>query len=249
MPIHDSKRIEFAIESGNIHISTTTGEYIPAYWSHPVVGDRFPGIALLHDWWGLTTVHRLLANFYAHLGYYVIAPDLFNGRTASDPQGALRLMSETETTRYTAATKAIRVLEHHHRTTHHTALIGLGAGGSLAFEAAIKRDDLDAVVVYAGFPQRYLKQLEDCKTPIMAIYGSADPYITTDVLQALRTALTRSPRASEHQVRVIAGAGHTFFSPQPVPEEREWGKEVINLTLAFLEDYLERPDMRLYTQY
>ncbi|MCA9881853.1 MAG: dienelactone hydrolase family protein [Anaerolineae bacterium] len=249
MPIHDSNRIEFAIESGNIHISSGAGEALPAYWAHPVSGDTFPGIALLHDWWGLTNVQRLLANFYAHLGFYVIVPDMFNGELATKPQQALRLMTETEKTRYKVVETTLNVLEKHHRTNGHTAIIGTGMGGSLAFEAAIKRRDLEAAVAYGGFPQRYWKGFDRCTTPILAMYGSEEPYIKQDDMDRLRKVLKRSLRHDDHQLIVVPGAAHNFFSESSTPESRDTGKDVINMTLAFLEKYIERPDLSQYAQF
>ena len=249
MPIHDSNRIEFAIESGNIHISSGSGESLPAYWAHPVSGDTFPGIALLHDWWGLTNVQRLLANFYAHLGFYVIVPDMFYGQVATKPQQALRLMTDTEKTRFQTVETTLNVLEKHHQTNGHTAIIGQGMGGSLAFEAAIHRRDLEAVVAYSGFPQRYWNGFDRCTTPILALYGSEEPYIKQEEIARLKKILKRSLRHDDHAVAIVPGAAHDFFSETPTNESRDVGKQVINLTLAFLEKYIERPDMSEYAQY
>ncbi|QPC81987.1 dienelactone hydrolase family protein [Phototrophicus methaneseepsis] len=249
MPIHDSNRIEFAIENGNIHISSASGEALPAYWAHPVTGDEFPAIALLHDWWGLTNLHRLLANFYAHLGFYVIVPDMFQGEVATTPQQALRLMTQTEKTRYPIVETTIAVLEKHHRTNGHTAIVGSGMGGSLAFEAGVNRTDIEAVVAYGGFPQRYWFQFEQCQTPILAIYGSKEPYIKPQEIIRLTETFQRSARAKDHRVEVIAGAGHNFFTEDDTEEGREHSKQATNLTLAFLERYIERPDISEYAQY
>ena len=43
MPIHNSNRVEFAIDSGYIEIVTDSGKKVPAYWAHPRIGHRFSG--------------------------------------------------------------------------------------------------------------------------------------------------------------------------------------------------------------
>src|SRR5262245_2799826 len=91
-------RVEYAIDSGYITIVADGGQRLPAYWAHPRIGNRFSGIAILHDWWGMNDVCRLLANFFGQMGYYVIVPDLFNGQTANSPTDAMKLLETTRDT-------------------------------------------------------------------------------------------------------------------------------------------------------
>jgi dienelactone hydrolase len=174
---------------------------------------------------------------------------MFKGQVATTPQQALRLMAQTEKTRFQTVETTLNVLEKHHRINGHTAIIGSGMGGSLAFEAAINRSDVEAAVAYGGFPQRYWNQFQRCQTPILAIYGSEEPYIKAQEIAQLKSIFKNAVRAKDHHVEIIEGSSHTFFSENPSQELREQGKQVINLTLAFLERYIERPDMSEYAQY
>ena len=240
MPIHDSGRREFAIDSGYINIVTDSGHTVPAYWAHPRAGKKFSGICLLHDWWGMTNVPRLLANFYAQVGYYVIAPDMFNGATCNTPVEAMKLLKKTEATRYQAVDAALSVLESHHQTNRTVAALGIGMGGTLAFEAAIKRDDLEAAIAYGGFPQQYFGHFAQAHTPILALYGSEEPFIKASAIDKLRAELSATDLKDKHQVILIDGAGHEFFSETPDDHHLQTiGKQVINHTLHFVETYLE----------
>lgn len=214
MPIHDSNRVEFAIDSGYIEIVTDSGKKVPAYWAHPRIGHRFSGICLLHDWWGMDTISRMLANFFAQMGYYVIEPGLFGGKTANTPQEALRLVEKTQSTRYEAVNATLSVLESHHRVNRSVAAIGMGMGGTLAFEAAIKRPDLEAAVSYAGFPQQFLGQFNQSNTPILAVYGSQEPYTKPKVIQHLKHEFEQSDLKNEHEIIVIEGGTHNLFSTE-----------------------------------
>lgn len=198
MPVYQPQRVEYTIVNGRVSIVTDDGSQIPAYWSHPDVGGRFPAVAILHDWWGITTVERRLAHLFAQLGYYVIIPDLFDGAQAHTPEEAYKLVEERGAKAYGCVDTALRVLENHIRTDGHTAAVGLGMGGSLAFEAALVRDDLEAAVAFYGFPQRYLGRFKAARAAILAIYGSAEPFVPPDVIDALRRDLAdrRSPTKS-----------------------------------------------------
>lgn len=242
MPIHDSNRGEYNIQSGNINIVADDGQHVPAYWAHPHLGRRYPGVCLLHDWWGTNKVIRLLTSFLAQMGYYVIAPDLFNGEKAKTPAQAMRLIELSEKTRYRAVNAAISVLESHHQVNKEVAAVGIGMGGTLAFEAAIKRDDLEAAVSLSGFPQKYLGQFARSNTPILAMYGSQEPYTKPVVIEALRQEFLNTPLKSEHQVEIIEGAGHDLFAETLTPETQRVSKICMNHLLAFLELHLEHPE-------
>lgn len=241
MPIHNSGRMEFAIDSGHIEIVSDKGQKVPAYWAHPRMGKKFSGICLLHDWWGLNDVARILVNFFAQMGYYVIAPDMFLGELAHDPKQAMKLLDKTKAKHFEMVDAALTVLEKHHRTNSRVAAVGLGMGGTLAFEAAIKRTDLEAAVVYSGFPQQYLGQFHSCNTPILAVYGSEEPYTKPKVIQLLQEELAKAALKDKHLVETVAGAGHDFFTAHPDPTSQELGKVVMTHTLNFLEKYIEAP--------
>lgn len=250
MPIHDSGRVEYAIHSGYINIITDDGKQVPAYWAHPRIGHQFSGICLLHDWWGMNTVSRLLANFFAQMGYYVIEPDLFGGKTANTPQQAMRLLQKSQATRFATADAALSVLESHHRINASVAAIGMGMGGTLAFEAAIKRDDIEAAVAYGGFPQQFIGEFNQCQIPLLAIYGSQEPYTKAAVIKRMQIELAQTARQEDHEIVVIEGGGHDLFSDKLDDSLRLISKIAINHTLKFLEKHLERPpDMPKPQQY
>jgi carboxymethylenebutenolidase len=243
MPVYQPQHVEYTIVNGRVSIVADDGTQIPAYWSHPDLGGRFPAVAILHDWWGITTVERRLAHLFAQLGYYVIIPDLFNGAQAHTPEEAYKLVEATRARAYGCVDTALRVLENHTRTDGHTAAIGLGMGGSLAYEAALVRDDLEASVAFYGFPQRYLGKFKAARAPILAVYGSAEPFVAPTVIDALRHELAESPL--EHEVVILDGAGRDFLSESLVPgSTTQPGSLAWDKTLAFLEKHRISPKPR-----
>ncbi len=216
MPVYDPRHVEYTIVNGRVSIVTDDGVQIPAYWSHPDLGGKFPAIAIIHDWWGITRLERWMAHLFAQLGYYVIAPDLFDGAVAHSPEEAMVLVRERGARSYGCVDTALRVLENHVRTNGYTAAVGLGMGGSLVFEAAIERTDLEAAVAFYGFPQRYFGRFKDAKTPILAIYGSQEPYVEPALIERLRRELVGSPLG--HEVAVLEGVGRDFLDENLIPD-------------------------------
>lgn len=241
MPIYNPDHVEYEVNSGHIQIAIEDGTMLPAYWAHPTLGAVYPGVVLLHDWWGVTATIRRMAMLFAQFGYYVITPDLFRGKTATTHPEALELVNSLGDNGYERADAALTVLENHHNCNGHVAVIGLGLGGGLAFEAAIKRDDLEAAVTFGGFPQRYLGRFDQANIPILAFYGSQDQFISTEMIDKLRQELAASPLGLPHEVVLLQGARHDIFAEDLPEAQRDVGRVAWHKTLDFLESTLEGP--------
>src|ERR1041385_8956609 len=74
------KFIEFETEDGNAR----------GYLATPPRG-KGPGLLLMHAWWGLNDFFVGFAEQLAEEGFVVLAPDLYDGRTASTIEGAEEL--------------------------------------------------------------------------------------------------------------------------------------------------------------
>jgi carboxymethylenebutenolidase len=238
MPFYDPDRVEYAITIGHIQIVMDGGRQLPAYWAHPRRGSLFPGVALIHDWWGLDDSVRRMANMFAQVGFYVIAPDLFDGRRASTPQEAMELVRILGENGYPRIDAALSVLEKHHHCNGYVAAVGMGLGGSLAFEASIRRKDLEAAVSYYGFPQRYFGHFKDANTPILAFYGDGEPHVKPEMIEQLRAELAQSASQVSNQVMVIPTAARDFFSDSATAGNFQAGKMAWKTTIDFLEKHL-----------
>jgi carboxymethylenebutenolidase len=239
MPVYEPDHVEYTTVSGHIGIMLEDGTNLPAFWAHPSIGGgRFPGVVLIPDWWGITNLERQLAITFAQAGYYVIVPDLYDGVVATTPQEAkIQVERLGEGGGYPRVDCALRVLETHHRCNCQVAAVGVGMGGSLAYEAALTRDDLEAAVSFCGFPQRYLGRFASVKAPVLAFYGTRDPYVKNDVLRQLRKELDASPLAPKHEVVMLDGAGRNFLATD-TPEMQAYGNTVWRKTLRFLSQHL-----------
>jgi carboxymethylenebutenolidase len=238
MPVYRPDHVEYPIVGGHIQIVMDDGQQLPAYWSHPDLGGLFPGIALLHDWWGITVTERSLAHQFAQAGFYVVMPDLYDGRVAVSPQEAMAFVEHLGAGGTPRVDAALQALEAHHRCNRRVAAVGLGMGGTLALEAALERSDLEAAVAFYGFPQRLFGRFDDAKVPILAVYGSDEPYVSAEVRERLRAELDESPRP--HEVMILDGAGRDFFVSNASLDQQHFGQLAWQHMLAFLDQHLGR---------
>ena len=128
------------------------------------------------------------------------------------------------------------MLENHTHSNRQVAAVGIGIGGSLAFEAAVTRTDLEAAVAFSGFPQRYFGRFEMARAPICAFFGENEPYIGQSIINKLRAELHKSELA--HEVHVMQTLGHALFGDDLPPIQAQQSREVIKRTLFFLDKHL-----------
>lgn len=234
--MYETRLVQHQITSGFINI-VADDHYLPAFWAHPAIGGVFPGLVLIHGWWGLTAQVRTQVRRFAELGFYVIAPDLFDGQLATtDAQGVI-LQQQLGETGPSKVNAAVSVLATHNRVNGKVGALGYQMGGELAYHAAMHRTDLDAVIVFEGKPDDYVVMMPASETPILAFYGGHEIGIAPETIERARQALALSPGKGD--IIVYADASSGFFNdemPSYRPEDAAdaWGK-----LLDFLCDHMD----------
>ena len=140
MPVYDPQHVEYTIVNGRVSIVTDDGAQIPAYWSHPDLGGKFPAIAIIHDWWGITTARALDGAPVRAVGLLRDRPRPVRRRgRATRRKRRWRSSARQGARSYGCVDTALQVIEITCAPTATTAAVGLGMGGSLVFEAALER--------------------------------------------------------------------------------------------------------------
>src|SRR6185312_8689418 len=83
------------IQGGPIKIREIPLNYFEnatGYLAEPIQGSGFPGVILIHEWWGLNDNIKSMARALASHGYIVLAVDLYAGQVATTPDGARQLL-------------------------------------------------------------------------------------------------------------------------------------------------------------
>jgi carboxymethylenebutenolidase len=234
--MYETRRVQHRITSGFINI-VAASHYLPAFWAHPDIGGSFPGLVLIHEWWGLTAHIRTQVRRFAELGYYVVAPDLFDGQVAHTADQGMALRQQLGEAGPPRIGAALRALETHHRCNGQMAVVGWQLGGELALHAAMHRTDLKAVVAFYAHPDDYLVLMPADETPILAFYGEHDTTITPETVKRMREALAKSPGRGE--VIVYPGATTGFFNEELPTYNPQAAVDAWEKTLEFLDTYLD----------
>src|SRR5262245_17765795 len=69
----------------------TNGTTTDGYLATPP-GSKGPGVIVLQEWWGLVQHIKNVCDRFAAEGFSALAPDMYHGQTASEPDGAGKLL-------------------------------------------------------------------------------------------------------------------------------------------------------------
>ena len=72
------------------------GRTTRGYLARPDVDTPAPGVVVIQEWWGLNDHMRDIADRLAGEGFVALAPDLYYGQTAEEPDEARKLAMALE---------------------------------------------------------------------------------------------------------------------------------------------------------
>lgn len=172
-----------------------------------------PGVVVIQEWWGLVPHIKDVADRFAAAGFVALAPDLYHGRTASEPDEAGKEMMAL---RMDQASKDMSgaVDEVVRRSSGSgVGVIGFCMGGGLALVLATKRPDAVKAVVpcYGLIPWPDAQPDYAAMTAsVLGHYGDQDEFFTPQGAQELGEQLRGLGK--EVEIVIHPGAQHAFFN-------------------------------------
>jgi carboxymethylenebutenolidase len=200
---------------------------------------QYPGLVVIHEWWGLNDWVKEQSEKLAGQGYVVLAVDLYRGKSAADPTDAHELMRGMPQDRairdmqaayeYLAARKDVK--------PGRIGAIGWCMGGGLALQLAIHQPRLAAVVVNYGALPTDPNDIQQIGAWVLGNFGADDKGITPADVQAFEKTMKGLNRRID--VKIYPGAGHAFENPNNTNGYRpEAAADAWKRTVAFLHNAL-----------
>lgn len=215
-----------------------TGGAMEAVLVRPADDELRPGVVIIHEIYGLNKNIRQITARFAEQGYVALAVDLFSGRsralclmqimygmllrplkngTLADLQGAiehLRRIPGVDPTRI--------------------GVIGFCMGGAYALQLACVDDDLKAASVFYGLNPRPLGAVAGA-CPVVGSYPEKDP-ITAGHARRLEAAFKEHD--VPHDLKIYAGAKHSFFNDLGPNHHLEAAKDAWRRMMMFFDKHL-----------
>lgn len=209
-------------------------ERVRGYLAKPASG-RGPGVLVIQEWWGLVDHVRDLCDRFAREGFVALAPDLYRGETASDPDAAGRLMLGLEIPRAASdldgAVKALR--DEPGTEGPKVGAVGFCMGGQLALFAACRNPAIGAVVDFYGIHPNVTLDLAPLQAAVLGVFAEHDAFVPPEAARKLEADLRAAGKRAVCEV--YPGVGHAFFNDtRPDVYDAQAAARAWSDTLAFL---------------
>ncbi|MFQ5407479.1 MAG: dienelactone hydrolase family protein [Anaerolineales bacterium] len=206
------------------------GKPTGAFVARPDGAGPWPGVVVIQEWWGLEDHIKDIARRLAAEGFVAIAPDLYYGQVATEPNDAQKLRMELEWD------VALNVIQHaidallamKDVAPKKAAVTGFCMGGGLAWHGAAKLQHVAAAApFYGGGPEMTADEVARIGCPVLAIYGELDAGVSPAVARS--RAAQMDGAGVQHDTIVYPGAQHAFFNDTRAAYDAEaaadaWGK-------------------------
>lgn len=243
-----ASRPKFATQEGQTVSYTVGKDQINAYYARPVPVNAYPGVVIIHEWWGLNDQIKGVADRIAAEGYLAIVPDLFRGKVPTDAGYAHDLARGVNegwaVTIIEGAANWLRAADAKERRRSPgqrmpVGTLGFDYGGRLSLAAALRGADIQAMAMFYGSVETDAKVLEPIAVPVLGIFGNEDRGIPLDQVKAFEAALKADGKKAT--ILVYTGVGHAFFNEERPGYDPDVSIDAWERTTMFLRDSLGRP--------
>lgn len=173
----------------------------------------FPGILVIHEWWGLNDWVKEQASKLSDLGYVALAIDLYRGKVATTPDEAHEIMRGVPDDR--AARDLHAAFEFLKSQSNvkkdRIASIGWCMGGGYSFNVAMQEPTLTADIINYGHLATDPRSLKQINASILGIFGGQDRGISEEDVKKFEQVMKQMDKKVE--IVIYPNAGHGFENP------------------------------------
>lgn len=231
------------------------GSPMPCYLARPLDDGPRPAVIVLQEIFGVNTEVKRIADLLASAGYVAFAinyyhrthPDLNEPYTQEGLQNGFAAAGNiTRATIRADLTASIDYLNSQSFVkSGHLATWGFCFGGTMAFESATVAGLSAAIAFYGGniaapLPSgepEVLADVNEIRVPLLLAFGGKDDYITAEIVERIRTALTAAHK--DFEIKLYPEQGHAFFRDSSAALTTSADvADAWNLVQAFLQKHI-----------
>jgi carboxymethylenebutenolidase len=229
---------EMLSKPGQAEVSISHVNYFQNFYGHfakPKLPGNYPGVVMIHEWWGLNDNIIDTAEQLAAEGYLVLAVDLFGKVAANADEARAQVGTLNQDTALNNLKAAIAYLRSQGATK--IASLGWCFGGGQSMQLALSGQQLDATVIYYGNLVTDEGRLNIISWPVLGIFGDKDTSIPVATVQQFDAALDKL--GVKNEINIYPGVGHAFANPSGMNYAANETRDAWSKTLAFLSTNLK----------
>ena len=220
------------------------GKAVDAYLAESAGIENAPGVVVIQEWWGLDDEIKNVADRLAKAGYRALVPDLYRGKLALEAKEAEHLMGELDFG--DAASQDIRGAVQYLKSigSAKVAVTGFCMGGALTVLSAGNVPELDATVVWYGYPPLEYVNAAAITKPMLAHWALHDEFFAIAGVDQLEEKLKLGGVRFDFE---RYDAKHAFANPQsdarglpPLQYNAQAAELAWSRTLDFLSKHLAK---------
>jgi len=173
----------------------------------------FPGIVVIHEWWGLNDWVKEQGAKISDLGYITLAIDLYRGKVATTPEEAHEIMRGVPEDRAKrdlhAAVEFLSAQPNVKKDR--LGAIGWCMGGGYSLDVALQEPTLKADVINYGRLATDPQSIAKINASVLGIFGAQDHGITVEDVKKFEQQL--KAQGKKEEIVIYPDAGHGFENP------------------------------------
>jgi carboxymethylenebutenolidase len=194
----------------NTIITGPDGQEIRAYVARPAAPGDYPGVVMIHEFFGLRPDIVEKAKALAEEGYVVVAPDTYRGQSTGWVPRAIFLRVTLPMEQVIGDLDAAFdwLASQQDVDPQRVAVMGFCYGGDAALQYSLAHPKPAATGIFYGSLVTDPAELQRLPGPVLGIFGEEDASIPLSEVNAFQVALdaARIP----NQITVYPGVGHAF---------------------------------------
>jgi carboxymethylenebutenolidase len=221
------KMVQFPSNGGN-----TSG-----YLATPSSGTG-PGILVIQEWWGLVDHIKRVCDRFAAEGFAALAPDMYHGKTASEPDEAGKLFMALNIAQAEKDLRGAATFLAEHSSTPKIGVVGFCMGGQLALFAATLNSNVGACVDFYGIHPNVKPDYAKLSGPVLGLFAEKDGFVTPQAARDLDAAIKKAGKQS--QIHIYPDVDHAFFNDDNKPAyNKPAAEDAWKRTLGFFKANLK----------
>jgi carboxymethylenebutenolidase len=218
------------------------GTQVDGYLAAPKSGAKGPGVVVIQEWWGVNDQIRAVAERLATAGYRALVPDLYRGKSTVESEEASHLMTGLNFA--DAASQYIRgAVQFLKENQGKVAVMGFCMGGALTLLTACMAPEVDACVVWYGYPPLEYIDAAKITAPLLGHWAVQDEFFKIAAIDQLEDKLrAANVRYDFHRYLAHhAFANETAVGPHRIAQtqyDAVWAQHGWDRTFRFLGRWL-----------